>query len=297
MFPSWDSDSLRDVLESSRGDVDAAAELLLQWSEEGEVGQASRTGRAFTQARLAPVEKEGRGWSGLFAGSLLGCCTCSGRGYSDLQELPGPLLVPRPDFDGTMARRLNRQYSASKALYNIAHLKHVIHERAKVAKAHVAERKRLRRCDSQLAHCVHEDALAPDGCSSGGTREEEIARGKRLLAQRLEFLNLVGIEMKERHKEVRSIAVSHRKENPDTFSVFFEPDEWQRDLQTMSEPKTWGDELTLRAVCDALCVKIHVVTTTDENWYLHYDPSCEPVRQLFLTYVSPIHYNTMRPKR
>jgi hypothetical protein len=33
-----------------------------------------------------------------------------------------------------------------------------------------------------------------------------------------------------------------------------------------------GDELTLRAVSDALGVKIHIVTTLKENWLLHYEP-------------------------
>ena len=111
-----------------------------------------------------------------------------------------------------------------------------------------------------------------------------------------------------------------------------------------------GDELTLRAVSDALGVKIHIVTTLKENWLLHYEPDELKVcclldfltlrvlllrrivlallfffrlrypsalfttphitvpttqvhedgaasRQLFLSYVSPIHYNTVAPVR
>ena len=66
------------------------------------------------------------------------------------------------------------------------------------------------------------------------------------------------------------------------------------------------DELTLRAACDCFGCVAHVVTTEHENWLLNYCPSSldetdvstggappEGVRELFLTYVSPIHYNVI----
>ena len=69
---------------------------------------------------------------------------------------------------------------------------------------------------------------------------------------------------------------------------------------------TWGDELTLRAACDCFGCVTHVVTTEHENWLLTYCPSSlegtevgsgavthDGVRELFLTYVSPIHYNVI----
>jgi hypothetical protein len=85
---------------------------------------------------------------------------------------------------------------------------------------------------------------------------------------------------------------------------------------------TWGDELTLKYCADVFDVVIHVVTSHEENWYLHYDPakgeaerhyakqSEERVvqlipdaaedgkvgtlrKQIFLTYVAPVHYNSI----
>ena len=41
----------------------------------------------------------------------------------------------------------------------------------------------------------------------------------------------------------------------------------------MRRSKTWGNELTLRAVADALGCVVHVVTSNEANWYLQYVPS------------------------
>lgn len=70
----------------------------------------------------------------------------------------------------------------------------------------------------------------------------------------------------------------------------------------MRRNRTWGDELTMRAAADTFNVRIHVITSEQENYLLHYDPeeakkSSKPQRQLFLSYVSPIHYNTVAPLR
>ena len=63
----------------------------------------------------------------------------------------------------------------------------------------------------------------------------------------------------------------------------------------MQTDRTWGDELTLRAAADAFGCVVHVITSTTENWHLVYQPEKprEPPKSLFLTYVSPVHYNTI----
>ena len=65
----------------------------------------------------------------------------------------------------------------------------------------------------------------------------------------------------------------------------------------MCRDRCWGDELTLSAAAEALQCEVHVVTTEQENWLLHYgaEEAAErsPRRQCFLTYVSPIHYNAL----
>jgi len=68
-------------------------------------------------------------------------------------------------------------------------------------------------------------------------------------------------------------------------------------LQRMSTTKTWGDELTLRAACDAYGVEIHLITTEQEHWHILYQPAgpqSPTPRHVFLAYISPIHYNTVQ---
>jgi hypothetical protein len=65
--------------------------------------------------------------------------------------------------------------------------------------------------------------------------------------------------------------------------------------QAMSLSGTWGDELTLRAACDSYGVVIRCVTSEAENWYISYEPLEKRLdRELFLAYISPIHYNALR---
>ena len=63
----------------------------------------------------------------------------------------------------------------------------------------------------------------------------------------------------------------------------------------MSRGGTWGDELTLRAACDLYGAVIRCITSEQENWYISYRPQVSKVaRELFLAYISPIHYNTVQ---
>ena len=81
------------------------------------------------------------------------------------------------------------------------------------------------------------------------------------------------------------------------FGAMFEPGEFGAYADEMAHSKTWGDELTLRAVADALGCTVHVVTSNEANWYLVYTPADDkPVRKhLFLTYVAPVHYDALAP--
>ena len=86
----------------------------------------------------------------------------------------------------------------------------------------------------------------------------------------------------------------------DAFAPFVGSDEdFRIYLSDMEKEKTWGDELTLRAAADAFNIKIHIITTESENYLLHYDPESVGTtavkRHVFLSYVSPIHYNTIAP--
>jgi len=122
--------------------------------------------------------------------------------------------------------------------------------------------------------------------------------------------NLFGEQV--HHGVLRKAAVAHMKKHHDFFSVLFESaGEFKAYLSDMSRNRTWGDELTLRAVVEAYGCEAHVITSEPANWYLVYQPqtieghdpdiaACpkgkerpKPGKQVFLSYVSPVHYNSI----
>ena len=140
-----------------------------------------------------------------------------------------------------------------------------------------------------------------------------VAEGSQLLLQRLRFANLEQIEMRgdgncqfralshqmfntqEEHAYVRFCVCQRMRKCSDFFSIYFEEGEFDTFLRRMSSDRTWGDELTLRAAADAFHVTIHVITSTRDNWHLRYEPDGPepPKKTLFLTYISPVHYNAV----
>jgi len=113
------------------------------------------------------------------------------------------------------------------------------------------------------------------------------------------------------HAAVRKSAVAHMRKHKDFFKVFFEDDkEFNKYMRSMAKDRTWGDELSLRAVVEAYGCIAHVITSELLNWYLVYrpeEPTVDPKiatcpkghlmppagKQVFLSYVSPIHYNAI----
>jgi hypothetical protein len=83
--------------------------------------------------------------------------------------------------------------------------------------------------------------------------------------------------------------------NKDIFSIYFDSgSEWKSYVGGMKRSRTWGDELTLRAIADSFGCCIHVVTSTEQNWYLKYEAEAPrtPAKAVFISYIAPIHYNT-----
>ena len=178
------------------------------------------------------------------------------------------------------------------------------------------------------------------------SREEKIEDGMKLLRDRVDFMHLNIKTMEDdgncqfraiadelfghqrHHDVVRKRVVEQLRANSDSYSFYVGGErEWGRYLDKMSQSRTWGDELTLKAASEAFRCKIHVVTTEQENWILHYNGEDEDAgatatgmaeaaaaataaatataeagrvekdslaaRHLFLCYVSPIHYNVL----
>ncbi|BDA46742.1 probable OVARIAN TUMOR DOMAIN-containing deubiquitinating enzyme 10 at N-terminal half [Coccomyxa sp. Obi] len=98
------------------------------------------------------------------------------------------------------------------------------------------------------------------------------------------------------HESVRRKSVWYMRENKEDFEPYLGED-FAQYIVKMERSGTWGDELTLRAICDVYGIIINVVTSDQYNWFLRYMPKMlKHVKELFLTYISPVHYNTIRRK-
>eukprot|EP00164_Ancoracysta_twista_P007419 GFYU01010531.1.p1 GENE.GFYU01010531.1~~GFYU01010531.1.p1 ORF type:complete len:281 (+),score=57.63 GFYU01010531.1:84-926(+) len=142
---------------------------------------------------------------------------------------------------------------------------------------------------------------------------DTVVSGMKLLEQRLTHLNLKQIAMgddgncqfrsfsyqlyrtEDYHAYVRTCAVDHIKNNRDYYNMFFDGDnDFDDYCFSMGRKGTWGDEITLKAVCDFFGATIRVVQSTPENWLLEYTPDDQILdKELFVTYISPIHYNSI----
>lgn len=175
----------------------------------------------------------------------------------------------------------------------------------------VAAQPRYARGGSAVAEARRPSA-ARHAAALASPKEHDMQAGLTLLSQRLAFCGLVEAQIsgdgncqfrsisyqlfgtQAHHAHVRARACAHMRANREEYEIFFEPGEFDEWLESMSELKKWGDELTLRAAADAFRCMIHVIQSTPENWHLTYVPAGgEPVRRLVVTYVAPIHYNSV----
>eukprot|EP00198_Chlamydomonas_reinhardtii_P005243 XP_001694579.1 predicted protein [Chlamydomonas reinhardtii] len=133
-----------------------------------------------------------------------------------------------------------------------------------------------------------EDAAAA-AAAAAGTGSPAFKGHEQRLRERLERLNLdmlivagdgncqfrsVSNELygtQEHHAAIRRQAVAHIVSQRDSFECFLGED-FDVYVRQMSRSGTWGDELTLRAVCDSFGLTVHVVTSDVDHGYLTYEP-------------------------
>jgi hypothetical protein len=149
------------------------------------------------------------------------------------------------------------------------------------------------------------------------TREDAILHGKRLLTRRLDGLHVKQHEMRDdgnclfrafshqffgtpdHHEHFRKRACQRLLEHRDMYSILFDtPQEYQEFVNRMQQTCIWGDEIVLKALCDHFEVVVYVILSTPGNWYLRYVPNQDNttvrrMKKIFLSYLSPIHYNSV----
>jgi hypothetical protein len=76
------------------------------------------------------------------------------------------------------------------------------------------------------------------------------------------------------HMYVRNCIATHmlRRARSELEVLFADKSEFESYVASMSQSGTWGDELSLRCAADALGCHVHVISTAQQNWHLHFAP-------------------------
>jgi len=299
-FPSWDHQALADLARAVGGNFEEARKTLMEWVVESTEESSKNHPSDATEDPISP-------WQPLSTFNFQP--STSSLGFKQDQRIRGPIgeSVPkplnRPIYDDIMASRLSRKCTGA-GMFTVMKLimKH-----------------RLKRVEQPGPHVAgHALRCRAATLPSTPSREEQIEAGEALLRQRCRFLGLMSMEMlddgncqframaqelyaaQDHHGVVRRAVVEHLRQNPNKYAPFFGAGEWKEYLRKMAALRTWGDEITLRAAAETFNVRIHIISSTETNWYIKYEPESglgDGARNLFMTYVSPIHYNTVAPLR
>ncbi len=254
-----------------------------------------------------------------------------------------PLVLQNIEEEARMQRALQQEMSPEALTQGFFKAMLVLRRRAHAARAAASNKYGLRRMKSRVACKPSEQSLAAalGEASSGSSSNEDIVAGIEKLTQphrsespstgievldkRLRHVGLRQVVMGDDgncqfrsfahniygsqvyHKIVRRHAVNYIRNHRIFFSMFFDGDQaFDEYVAAQSQSRTWGDELTMKAVSEAYDMIVHVITSSSENWHLKYTPDglgqnapakeeeeMPPRKICFLTYISPIHYNAI----
>lgn len=369
-FPTWDKEALREVLSSSGGNSEAAAQTLLEWTSDFQAQASSRrtleraksTRRESLRLKAGPIspwherraqdelvealqkefDKMDRNhdgvldhaelsaafkvvnawWTSEDTVALMRVVDANGDGLVHFDEfrqwilLGGkadqkeakPVPLPRAEFDRVIANRLSR--SCSVGMFKV--LKSVL-----VWKRQLLGRSPPDPGVPKLSSLLDEE-LARKLEKQSMSREDQIKEGSALLKERCKFLGMTSTKIgddgncqfravshelfgtQEHHGMVRERIAALLWRSKDQYAGFFEGDQWSDHVKRLQQPGEWGDELSLQACAEAFGVRVHIISSESENWYLVYEPTkglAPNAREIFLTYVAPVHYESLVPLR
>mmetsp|Transcript_84561 Transcript_84561/g.213250 ORF Transcript_84561/g.213250 Transcript_84561/m.213250 type:complete len:385 (+) Transcript_84561:76-1230(+) len=140
--------------------------------------------------------------------------------------------------------------------------------------------------------------------------DAQVAVGRQLLRQRCQFHGLREVQMEHDgncqfraisqelfgtqtyHASVRAKIATYMRDHASEYRTLVHDEEIQR----FGRDGVWGEEVTLAAAAHAFGIKVHVITSSiGENWHLEYSFGgvSELGREVFLTYLAPLHYNAL----
>ena len=228
-------------------------------------------------------------------------------------QVPPLLALPPPSFlAASSAKVFAERRSLAVRLTRASSLK--AFRNSKVANPRAASR-----YESEYARSDSTAGLA----EAVELETRSMAEGKQLIDARLARLGLSSVLMMDDgncqfralshqlfgdqsfHKEVRAEVVAWMKTHAASFAPFVGGrSDFYRYVADMGKNRCWGDELTLRAACDAFRCVLFIVQSTKTNWLLVYEPGRNARRSraedrdahrktVFLSYIAPVHYNSV----
>ncbi|KAK9678041.1 hypothetical protein RND81_11G184200 [Saponaria officinalis] len=95
------------------------------------------------------------------------------------------------------------------------------------------------------------------------------------------------------HKFVRKEVVKQLKENKSLYEGYV-PMKYKRYYKKMAKNGEWGDHVTLQAAADRFAAKICLLTSFRDTCFIEIVPqNQEPRRELWLSFWSEVHYNSL----
>ena len=223
----------------------------------------------------------------------------------------GPAKVDRRDYDEKLLAVIERD-SGSRVSVNLTPEPSLERVPSRLSRTSSA-RKPLRSASWRAPmdkNLSREDAIVRHASVLGarlarlGLREREAKADGNCQFRALSF-ELFGTS--EHYGYVRETVARLMQRKRDEFEPYVEGP-WDDYVAALTNASSWGDELTLQASAEAWDVVVHVVTSSDEHYYLMYGtPAPSPralftprarrkrtaQRHCFLTYTAPVHYNVL----
>lgn len=101
----------------------------------------------------------------------------------------------------------------------------------------------------------------------------------------------------EYHKHVRKEIVKQLKDNGAAYEGYV-PMRFKQYYKKMAKSGEWGDHVTLQAAADKFSAKICLLTSFRDTCFIEIVPQHQaPVRELWLSFWSEVHYNSLYEMR
>ncbi|KAH6813828.1 Cysteine proteinases superfamily protein [Perilla frutescens var. frutescens] len=97
----------------------------------------------------------------------------------------------------------------------------------------------------------------------------------------------------EYHKHVRKEVVKQLKDNRALYEAYV-PMKFKHYFKKMAKSGEWGDHVTLQAAADKFAAKICLLTSFRDTCFIEIVPQHQPpARELWLSFWSEVHYNSL----